>query len=74
MINYSKLNNKELLELQIKYRKKEIKESEIPENQLLDLKQLYLEQIDFLERSIENDRQKLLKLKNKLKKWDRIVK
>ncbi len=60
------LNTNSLLELQKMFRNGMIKENEIPEKQLQDLKKLYYEQIKFLENSIENDKQKILKIKNQL--------
>lgn len=65
-MSYSNLTHKELLELQKKYQSGQIKEEEIPENQLQDLKQLYKNQIDILENSIKEDRQKILKIKKRL--------
>lgn len=60
------LNNKELIELQKKFRNKQIKEEEIPKEQLKELKELYYEQIQILEKSIESDKQKILKIRRNL--------
>ena len=43
-----------------------LSQEEIPKEQLHKLKKLYHEQINFLESSIEADRQKILKIKNQL--------
>lgn len=61
-----KLNNKGLLELQKLFRSGMIKENAIPKEQLYRLKELYYEQISFLEDYIEIDKQKILKIKNQL--------
>lgn len=66
LVENMQLNNNSLLELQKLFRNGLIKENEIPEKQLQDLKKLYHEQIKFLENSIENDKQKILKIKNQL--------
>ena len=65
LVDGMKVNNTNLLKLQKLYRKGVIKEDEIPEEQLNDLKELYKEQIYFLETSIEADKQKILRIKNK---------
>lgn len=67
MVN-SNLSNKELLELQKKFKNKEIAEKDIPKDQLADLKKLYHKQIDYLEKSIEDDRQKISKIRKRLNK------
>lgn len=66
LVDGMKVNNTNLLKLQKLYRKGVIKEDEIPEEQLNDLKELYKEQIYFLETSIEADKQMILRIKNKL--------
>lgn len=65
-MNSLKLSNNSLLELQKLFRNGIIKENDIPKEQLHELKKLYHEQINFLENSIEADRQKILKIKNQL--------
>ena len=65
LVDGIKVNNTNLLKLQKLYRKGVIKEDEIPEEQLNDLKELYKEQIYFLETSIEADKQMILRIKNK---------
>lgn len=55
---------KKLLDLQIKYRNKEISESEIPEKYKDKLLKLYDEQIEQLEKSIEKHKRNILKYKN----------
>ena len=57
---------KELLKLQKDFRSGKIKEEDIPQEQLEKLKKLYNIQIEFLEKSIECDKQKILKMKRKL--------
>lgn len=59
-------NKKELLNLQKDFRSGKIKEEEIPQEQLEKLKELYNIQIDFLEKSIECDKQKILNIKRRL--------
>lgn len=66
LVKNRQLDNKELLYLQKSFRKGSIEEKDIPERQLQRLKKLYHEQIDFLEKSIEADRQKILKIKKQL--------
>lgn len=66
LIERMQLNNSSLLELQKLFRNGIIKENDIPKEQLHELKKLYHEQINFLENSIEADRQKILKIKNQL--------
>ena len=65
-MNNSKLSSIKLTELQKLYRYGEIKEKDIPEQQLKELKKLYHEQISFLENSIEADKQEILKIKKQL--------
>lgn len=65
-MNSSKLSDIKLIELQKLFRYGEIKEKDIPRQQLEELKNLYHKQINFLENSIETDRQKILKIKNQL--------
>ena len=59
LVESMQLNNSSLLELQKLFRNGIIKENDIPKEQLH-------EQINFLENSIEADRQKILKIKNQL--------
>lgn len=65
-MNSSKLSDIKLIELQKLFRYRKIKEKDIPKQQLEGLKKLYHKQINFLENSIETDRQKILKIKNQL--------
>lgn len=65
-MNSLKLNNKELIELQKLFRNGQIKENEIPKPHLDQLKELYYKQIELLESSIEDDRMKILKIKNEI--------
>lgn len=65
-MNSFKLSNKELIELQKIFRNGEIKENEIPKTHLDQLKELYHKQIELLENSIEDDRMKILKIKNEI--------
>ena len=67
LVESMQLNNSSLLELQKLFRNGIIKENDIPKEQLHELKKLYHEQINFLENSIEIDKQKILKIKNQLK-------
>ena len=54
---------KKLLDLQIKYRNKEISEEEIPERYKDKLLKLYDEQIEELEKSVELHKKNILKYK-----------
>ena len=65
-MNSLKLSNKELIELQKLFRNGELKEDEIPKPHLYQLKELYHIQIELLESSIEDDRMKILKIKNEI--------
>ena len=67
LVESMQLNSSSLLELQKLFRNGIIKENDIPKEQLHELKKLYHEQINFLENSIEIDKQKILKIKNQLK-------
>ncbi len=60
------LKDKELLKLQRKYMKNEIQESEIPEEKVEQLKELFREQIKIVEELIEQDKQKILVIRRKL--------
>ena len=64
LVESMQLNSSSLLELQKLFRNGIIKENDIPKEQLHELKKLYHEQINFLENSIEIDKQKILKIKN----------
>jgi len=57
------LEDKELLMLQKRYMKNEINESEIPKEKVEQLKELFRKQIKIVEQLIENDKQKILKMK-----------
>ena len=72
-MNIKKMRNslnekKELLKLQIEYRKGNIKVENIPEEQLQKLIELYKIQINYLKKSIENDRKKITNIRRKLTK------
>ena len=67
LVESMQLNSSSLLELQKLFRNGIIKENDISKEQLHELKKLYHEQINFLENSIEIDKQKILKIKNQLK-------
>lgn len=60
--------NKDLIELQKQYRKGNIKEEEITYDRLQDLKELYNYQISYLEKSIEEDKQKILEIRQRIAK------
>ena len=66
LVQNGKLDNKGLLDLQKLYREGRIEAKALSEEEFKGLKKLYQEQIDFLEKSIETDRQKILKIKNQL--------
>lgn len=66
LIQTKQLNNKSLLELQKLLRTGKIKEDDIPEQQRYALKRLYHQQIDFLQDSIDSDKQKIISIKKQL--------
>lgn len=71
-MKYSILNNKELLELQKKFRRGIIKEEDIPEDVVKDLEDLYKKQIQYLEDEIKKDKEKIIQIKRRQKnnkKW-----
>ena len=61
----SGLSEKELLELQKKFKEGKFNEDEITEEQIKDLKDLYKKQIRDLEEAIEEDRKQILKILKK---------
>lgn len=65
-MNSLKLNYDKLIELQRLFRSGKIKENEIPNPQLNQLKELYHEQIKLLECSIEDDKMRILKIKSQI--------
>ena len=67
-MNNMKIEDRELLELQRKYRNGHITEKEIPKDKLEKLKELYNNQIKFLEYSIEEDKKEILKIRKGLYK------
>ena len=66
LIKNNQFNNNSVLELQKLFRTGKIKEKDIPEQQRYALKQLYHQQIDFLQNSIDSDKQKIIKIKKQL--------
>ena len=54
-----------LLELQKKYRKGIIKEEDLTIKEILGLKKLYKKQIKYLEKSIEEDKKKIIEMRKK---------
>ena len=66
-MKYSILNNKELLELQKKFRRGIIKEEDIPEDVVKDLEDLYKKQIQYLEDEIKKDKEKIIQIKRRQK-------
>lgn len=65
-IGFIQDNNKELRELQSKYRKGEIKESDLTKEQIKQLSDLYDKQIKELRASNEVRKQRLLKYREKM--------
>ena len=59
------LEDNELLMLQKRYMKNEIKESEISKEKVEQLKELFRKQIKIVEQLIEDDKQKILKMRKK---------
>lgn len=66
LMETKQFNNKDLYELQKLFRTGKIKEKDITEQQRDALKRLYHQQIDFLQNSIENDKQKIIRIKKQL--------
>ena len=64
-MSMSGLSEKELLELQKKFKEGKFNEDEITEEQIKDLKDLYKKQIRDLEEAIEEDRKQILKILKK---------
>ncbi len=55
-----------LLELQKAYRSGAIREQDLSEEQIKQLKKLYKTQIDFLKASVEKDKEEIIKIRKKL--------
>ena len=55
-----------LLELQKAYREGNVTEKDLTEEQINQLKELYQEQIDLLKKSIEKDKEEIIKIRKKL--------
>ena len=62
------INDKELLKLQKRFRKGEIKEKDLSPIEVKKLKELYQKQIDFVKEGIENDKKEIINLRKKLGK------
>ena len=56
----------ELLELQNAYRNGTVAEKDLSKEQINQLKELYQAQIEFLKKSIEKDKEEILKIRKKL--------
>ncbi len=56
----------ELIKLQKKYREGKIKEEDIPEDKLNQLKKLYRKQINIIENSIKEDKKEILKIRKNI--------
>ena len=69
MIKDTIKNDRELLKLQKKFRNGLIKEEDISGEDLNRLKELYKKQIEYINNSIENDRNEILRLKRKIRKY-----
>ena len=60
------INDKELLKLQKKFRKGQIKEEDLAKEDLHRLVELYKAQIAILDDAIEKDRREIIRLKKKI--------
>ena len=70
-LNYLRIDKKEdpaLLELQSKFENKEVLMSELSDEELIKLNELYIRQIDNMKRELENKKTKIGMLKFKLSK------
>ena len=66
--NYkSKLNYKELIQLQTMFRDGLIREEDLREEVIEDLEKLYHNQIDRLKQSIEKNKQEIIKIRKVIK-------
>lgn len=63
---YNIINDIELLKLQKKYRKGQIREEDLSKEQLCRLEELYKVQIAILDNAIENDKREIIRLKKKI--------
>ena len=66
MVKSTITNNNKLLKLQKEYRNGLIREDDLSSEELEQLKELYKKQIDYIEDSIEKDKQEILNLKRKI--------
>ena len=66
MGKYNIINDKELLKLQKKFRKGQIKEEDLAKEDLHRLVELYKAQIAILDDAIEKDRREIIRLKKKI--------
>lgn len=68
MIKKLIINDEELLKLQKKFRNGLINEEDLSSGELKRLKELYKKQIMYIDNSIENDTNEILKLRRKIGK------
>ena len=61
----SMMADKNLRGLQKRYRNGDIKEKDMSESEIKRLKELYIEQINFLDKVIEKDKKDILRIKNR---------
>lgn len=66
MEKYNIINDKELLKLQKKFRRGQIKEEDLAKEDLHRLEELYKAQIAILDDAIEKDRREIIRLKKKM--------
>lgn len=66
MENYNIINDIELLKLQKKYRKGQIREKDLSKKELCRLEELYKVQIAIIDKAIENDKREIIRLKEKI--------
>lgn len=69
-MNFSEQKINELIDLQKQYRKGIISEKDLSKEQIKELEILYMEQIKYLEKSIEKNKQQILAILRKNKKID----
>ena len=66
MEKYNIINDKELLKLQKKFRKGQIKEEDLAKEDLHRLVELYKAQIAILDDAIKKDKREIIRLKKKI--------
>ena len=65
--NKSELHYKELVKIQTMFRDGLIKEEDLSDDVIKELEELYHNQIESLKKSIEKDRQEIIKIRKKIR-------